>query len=399
MANYSSAQKNAAARAALSAMGNPAPVSTKRLTKFSPGAMGGIPPRTLATTVVTAKAVGRNKTENLQYPLNVETDQQQGHYIIFEIMQQNKAKLAGQKGVASAVSKIKEVSKEHNTEDANRVIAGGVDVMDTAAGAVAAGVKAYQASFKKQSGPNSMQVAQNATTAMPVCIALYMPPTVKVQYDADYNETTIGVGAETMNAGIKAFMDQGGGAQGIGAAAGAAAGGIFNLGNLQKQGEKLLGNVPGMEGAEAVFAINRGSVITPRMELMFEGIKRRNFSFSFTFIPKSNLEAQTVEKIVHKFKYHMASSYGNNGFGGIDGVREMDIPDFFNIRYMYRGAENGHINKIKQCVLSSCSIDYGAERYHAYEDGTPQTTQLALEFQELEVITKDYIGTSPTGGY
>ena len=93
----------------------------------------------------------------------------------------------------------------------------------------------------------------------------------------------------------------------------------------------------------------------------------------------------------------MASNYGTGGMGGVDGVREMDIPDFFNIRYMYgkgtgRESNNPHLNLIKQCVLTTCSIEYGADRYKAYADGRPQTTKLSLGFQELEIITKTYIG-------
>ena len=128
------------------------------------------------------------------------------------------------------------------------------------------------------------------------------------------------------------------------------------------------------------------------MELMFEGIQRRNFSFNFTFIPKSKKEANIVHEIVHKFKYHMASNYGGLGIGGADGIREMEIPDFFNIRYMYRDGINPHLNLIKQCVLTQANVEYGADRYKAYADGRPQTTKLSLSFQELEIITKDYIG-------
>ena len=152
-------------------------------------------------------------------------------------------------------------------------------------------------------------------------------------------------------------------------------------------------------GAEAMFAINSGSVITPRMELMFEGIQRRNFSFNFDFIPRSAQEAKIIERIVKKFKYHMSSNYGGLGVGGVDGVREMEIPDFFNIRYMFAGQggeqgpkkENMHLNLIKQCVLTSAGVEYGADRYKSYAGGRPQTTKLSLSFQELEIITKDYI--------
>ena len=87
----------------------------------------------------------------------------------------------------------------------------------------------------------------------------------------------------------------------------------------------------------------------------------------------------------------MASNYGGLGLGGADGVREMTIPDFFNIRYMYRGGVNPHLNLIKQCVLTNAQVEYGADRYKAYEGGVPQTTKLSLNFSELEVITKEYI--------
>ena len=346
---------------------------------------------------------GRNQTENLAYPLNVEDDPGQGHHIIFEIMKQDKAKLAGTKFVKSVKGQLDAASSEtgqKKSENATAGSGGGSPGLGGRLGAAArTGANAFKAAAisKGQRGAsNSMQVSRNATTAMPVCIALYMPPSVKVDYGANYNETSIGIGAEAINSGIKAFMDAGGGLQGGASALGTGAGAAVS-GALTYAKDKALTILPGMEGVDAVFAINRGSVITPRMELMFEGLKRREFSFSFTFIPKSEQEAEVVKKICHKFKFHMASDYGMGGLGGVDGVREMDIPDFFNIRYMYgkgtgRESNNPHLNLIKQCVLTTCSIEYGADRYKAYADGRPQTTKLSLGFQELEIITKTYIG-------
>ena len=76
----------------------------------------------------------------------------------------------------------------------------------------------------------------------------------------------------------------------------------------------------------------------------------------------------------------------------VDGnVREMEIPDFFNIRYMYKGKENSHLNKISTCVLKKLDVNYGSDRYVSYEDGTPQTTKISLGFEELEIITRNKI--------
>ena len=43
-----------------------------------------------ASPVFKRKDLGKYKTENLEYPIGVEGDPQQGHYIIFEIMKQYK---------------------------------------------------------------------------------------------------------------------------------------------------------------------------------------------------------------------------------------------------------------------------------------------------------------------
>jgi len=335
---------------------------------------------------------GRNKTKNLAYPLNVESDPSQGHYIIFEIMEQDKAKLKARKAAVDAAQVAVKAAKEIGTtsEDATGFSNTGPG------GQSGQKEKAYPANKgNKQSGPNSLTVAQDAVTAMPTCIALYMPPSVQVSYGAKYGETEIGVMAETVNAGIQAFMNTGGGLKNQAKAVGGEAWEGLKAGAA---GALKATADTAAKGSSAVFAINTGSIITPRMELMFEGITRRTFSFNFTFLPKSEEEAEIVEQIVFQFKYHMASNYGGLG-GGADGVRAMEIPDFFNIRYMFGGEdgdlgpkkENMHLNLIKQCVLTSTGIEYGSDRYKSYAGGRPQTTKLSLSFQELEIITKDYI--------
>jgi hypothetical protein len=138
-------------------------------------------------------------------------------------------------------------------------------------------------------------------------------------------------------------------------------------------------------GATALLALEKGAIRTPKMELMFEGIGRREFSFEFTFIPKDVEEARTIQDIVKQFKFHMASNYTDTTF------REMEIPSFFNIRYMYRADENPFLNKISTCALEGMDVSYGGDRFVSYEGGRPQTTKISLKFKEMEIITKDQI--------
>ena len=119
---------------------------------------------------------------------------------------------------------------------------------------------------------------------------------------------------------------------------------------------------------------------------MFNGIGRREFSYEFNFIPKSQEEAAMVKQIIYEFKYHMASDFVEG-----TGMREMEIPSTFDIQYQYLGKENTSLNKISTCVLEKVDVSYGGDRFQTYEDGVPQQTKLSLAFKELEIITKSRI--------
>ena len=285
---------------------------------------------------------GKRTTTNLSYPLDVEYDQHQGHHIIFEIMEQDKAKIAANKEEKAARAAI--------VAAANQDFGMAVSSITPPAPTKTAGGKVA----------NSLQLQQKSTVAMRTCIALYMPPSVKVSYAADYQDAEIGFLAQSGSDMIEAFMGQAGGMNKETMLSNASALMDHGKTGLTQFALKAMDTVA--PGAKALMAISEGKVITPRMELMFNGIGRRQFSFDFNFIPKSQIEAAAVEQIIYKFKYHMASNYDT----GAAGVRKMDIPDHFNIKYMYKDTENLHLNRISTCVLKDLSVDYGGDRFVAY---------------------------------
>jgi len=341
-------------------------------------------------------------TESLSFPLNVDGNPQEGHYIIFTIKEQNKAKLkawkpreaktlaqiekdvaTGGRGGVSALS-----AADQEKEVARRVAANGVegvDQSDIKIGNTTVGLN------------NSIQMSRKATTDLKGFISIYMPASVKVSYQTKYGEQEIGLRAETGAAAIKKFMETKGGI--MDQLISGATAGIEGAGQgLKVAGIKALEGVA--PGAAALISIARGKIITPRMELMFEGVARRDFTYDFTFIPKSSQEADHIEGIVTRFKHAMAADYSTGNIAGVDvaglgagadGVREMDIPSFFDITYMYKGKENNHINKISTCVLRGMNVTYGADRFKTYPGGVPQTTQISLNFSELNIITKKHI--------
>ena len=309
-------------------------------------------------------------TKNLAYPAGVEGDDQQGHYVIFEILEQNKAKLKSSKGE----NKIAELKKEvkDSYEDTEAGAAQRQQALDN-----------LEAAGRKRQGEggssNSIQLSRGATTRISTMIALYMPASISVSYNSKFGEQEIGALAGAAAGALDAFAGRGG-EDGSTALKGA-------LDELGKGTETALLKVvdTAAPGATALVALEKGAVRTPKMELMFEGIGRREFSYEFTFIPKSEEEAATIKEIVMQFKFHMASKYTDGTF------REMEIPSFFNIRYMYKNGMNEHLNKISTCALESMDVSYGADRFVAYEGGVPQTTKISLKFKEMEIITKDQI--------
>ena len=131
--------------------------------------------------------------------------------------------------------------------------------------------------------------------------------------------------------------------------------------------------------------------------MVFQGISRRTFSYSFKMMPKSEAEASTVDEIARMFRFYMAPSFD----GDIGSSRTMIVPSTFDITYMNMNKENGFLNKISTCVLESCNVTYGGERVQFFRptttwdglDGAPPVeTNIELSFQEIEIITRERIG-------
>ena len=104
-----------------------------------------------------------------------------------------------------------------------------------------------------------------------------MPAQIQTSYDMKYGESEVGILSE----GIKNIIDD---IKAGASVSDAVKGGATDAGQALKQlGVKTFDTVA--TGAKTLIALETGKIITPRMELMFEGIGRRTFSFSFVFIP------------------------------------------------------------------------------------------------------------------
>ena len=216
-------------------------------------------------------------------------------------------------------------------------------------------------------------------------VALYFPITVTQTYQVKYGETEMGVGTVTGADVIGGFT--GLNAESFKKAAGAAMDGLRTA--VTGLALSAVEQVPGFSGAKAAIGIARGKVIVPKMEVTFEGIGLREFSYSFIFTPSSKEEADEINAIIRLFRENAAPEY-TDALG-----IEMTIPNTFDIAYYSGAKENGYLHRIGECYLQSVDVTYGGDKmtFHTQnEKGAPPTrTIMALKFKELQTVTKSLI--------
>ena len=327
--------------------------------------------------------MGGSSSNILSYPLNVDSDPQQGHYVLFHINTRTNGKLVTAKADKNLDARMKALQRESGAPPP--------PIGPPNAGVIA-GPPVKKAESAKGNLNRSIVLSKLPTKRLEKSIALYMPPNVQVSYDVKYGDQEVGALAMSGAAAIDAITSEGGTRSKVSGVVEALLGAGMKEG-IQSMAAKSLDAIA--PGAETLINLSRGSVVTPRMEMMFEGVGRRSFSYTFAFIPKSEQEALVVEDIIQHFKFYAMPKYSNPTT-----KREMDIPGTFDIEYMYKGNRNNFLNRVHTCFLQQVQVQYGADRYTAYEETTgnrgrgnpPQKSKISLNFVELEVLSQDHIG-------
>ena len=244
--------------------------------------------------------------------------------------------------------------------------------------------------IRKGTTPAVEVTNHSSTTKIPAnqkttsAIALYMPAGISVSYKNGYEVEAAELSgdifrtggamkdAETRTKALEAFL------RGFTGAAGVyfkqiASGGLDMLGggDLFRLSTK-----------------NIGLAVNPRNEQYYVGPGFRSFSYTFDFYPKSAKEAKDVQDIVKLFKYHSSPAMEEAKSAG----RFFIAPSEFEIHYMFKDGPNPNLHKISRCVCTDVDVRYGPEnQFSTFDDGNPVTTQLTLNFTELEFMTKEKI--------
>ena len=339
-----------------------------------------------STNPVTGNPQTTRGGEILQYPLNLGSDGN-SHFVAFFIKQIDPS----QAEITSATNGRNKNEQKAKEASQNMGAAGDSDGDEENVKQLTANQKQMAAANQRQIGSGgkrylSIQEKKRTTSKLVKTIALYFPPSVQQQYNLSYNEQEISKQAAFGAEVIEGFMAKGFTGDQFKKATDSAMKGIKLA--INQMGIAALDNIA--PGSKALIALNRGKVIAPKMEVMFEGIGKRSFSYSFTFTPTSEQEANEVQKIIQAFRFHASSDYADDfGF-------ELEIPDQFEIEYYTKGNQpNGYLHKIGTCVLESVDVTYGGDKMTWHETNSkgasPTKTTIALSVKELMTVTKQAI--------
>ena len=336
----------------------------------------------------------------LSYPLDVQQNFQNGHYMLFYVNVQDKTKYKYGLGQSIDLREIdnkilKGMSEREKRYNKLQAIRTGRDLRTDGGGGTgnsttygAIGVDKFGNEIKGQiesKNKKGVSSAFNNTRRITDSVALYLPGGVQDTTTANYNDSKTGIAGFLVATGAVAM---GGDAKKISESLVAGTEGILKDSAARAIG--LVAELGGAEGAEQLVKKAFGEADNPYMEVLFDSMALRTFTYNFTFAPKNEQEALEVQKIIQLFRFHMAPELRP----GVN--RYLGLPSQFDLHYMYLSkdgatSENNFYNRIATCVLQNCDVNYTPNGVKSFEDGGPVTTTMTLAFKEIELLTKDKI--------
>jgi len=339
---------------------------------------------------------GKLKTDPLSfstmsYPLDIQNNFQNGHYMLFYVNVQNKSKYLypdqkvmkvgdyyGIKGESAGEARYKKLKAKKKVAFGGGYGGGSGNINDEVA-------------LTGNTNPNNevkrgVSALFNNTRRISDSVAMYLPADVKETTAATYTDAATGILGFAAATGVDI----------VGKDAEAIAKSLVDAGSgiLDKAAKKAVSElaeaVTGGEGAEQLINKAQGQADNPYMEVLFDAMSLRTFTYNFTMAPRNEDEAYEIQRIIQLFRFHMAPELR----GGQS--RFLGLPSQFDIHYMYLSkegiaSENNYYNKVSTCVLQNCEVNYTPTGVKSFEDGGPTQTTMSLQFKEVDLLTKDRI--------
>ena len=347
---------------------------------------------------------------SIQYPRDLTTNGGIGHYMLFYVNVQDKTKYIYEGADGETVgNKVEVVEKkiipgvpQLGIPDTERVTTryadgDGSEKFKYDLARVRRGKKggvlesdAVTLSKTRRKRGSGMSSYHNTTKRITDSVAIYLPPNVQDTTTASYTGAATGVIGAAAAGGFglvrnMANKDYEAAARGVVESAKAIVGEA-----AIKAATEIAEGLTGAEGTRGLINKAFGQADNPYMEVLFDAMQLRTFTYNFTFSPKNKQETEDVQKIIALFRFHMSPELKGAA------NRFLTLPSEFDIHYMYQdqagqASENDFYNKIATCVCTGCDVNYTPDGVKSFEGGAPTKITMALSFQETELLTKERV--------
>jgi len=322
-----------------------------------------------------------------QYPKDVFENDQLGHYMVFYVNKMERSKFEyGENSFVPAYDFDVDERTGLKIEDRRLAIANN-KITGTNRGTGAPDLSKSDRNRRAKVGIDSKRAT---TRRISDSIALYLPANVRDTTGATYEDMPTGILGYAAGQGLDLMnMLE---AKDYNAAADIFTGSatMFATEAFKRAGAAFAEGLAGAEGAVQLANRVLGQADNPFVEVLFNSMNIREFTYNFNFAPRNSDETAEVQQIIQLFRFHMAPEMqGANS-------RYLTLPSEFDIHYMFKGKdgqgrENDFYNRISTCVLMNVDTNYTPNGVRSFESGAPTKIDMTLTFKETELLTKEKI--------
>jgi len=131
-----------------------------------------------------------------------------------------------------------------------------------------------------------------------------------------------------------------------------------------------------------------GYSINPKVEVIFDNIPQRQYSFEFMFAPVNEAETNELKKMIQQLRATAAPRRSVDGKGigpQLLNTFVWSAPDTIDVQFFHNGVENTNIPKIDECVIEQVDVDYSpGGQWVTFRNGYPVQIRMRLNLRERD---------------
>lgn len=157
--------------------------------------------------------------------------------------------------------------------------------------------------------------------------------------------------------------------------------GVLPQKGIGSAADDIIGGIPNL-------AKLLGYPLTPKIEVIFENIQQRQYSFEFLFAPVNEAETNELKKMIQALRATSAPKRATDDGGkAAEWVNAFvwNAPDTVDVQFFHNGVENLNIPKVDECVIEQIDVDYSpGGQWVTFRNGYPVQIRMRINLRERD---------------